>query len=105
MSDFESDTEFACLIAPVEVELELWHVAERETAFVVEPRPLPEGLIPDRLPLGHIAFLGDFNQKVSKISNKRHGLNSSSNKYSPSEGYIYLYARVTGLFSMRPDCW
>lgn len=56
MRRHEIDTIFGQMVAPLELEIE----QTRRDAFVPESRPIPEGLIPNGLPLGHIALRGDF---------------------------------------------
>lgn len=51
---------FQQLTASLESEREQLKAMERDLAFQVEPRPIPEGLIAKGIPLGHIAFMGDF---------------------------------------------
>lgn len=60
MSEAECSRLFANLTASLDAELENLRAIEREAAFVAEPRPIPEGLTPNGIPLGHIAFMGDF---------------------------------------------
>ena len=58
MRQHDVDATFYQLTAPIEEELD-----QRKTAdFARKPetRPIPEGLIPNGLPLGHIALRGDF---------------------------------------------
>ncbi|HEV2403392.1 MAG TPA: hypothetical protein VGS08_04275 [Candidatus Saccharimonadales bacterium] len=62
MPEGEHSREFVSLTAPLDAELENLRAIELETAFVAESRPIPEGLIPQGIPLGHIAFMGDFDQ-------------------------------------------
>ena len=67
MAGAEHGSEFRDLAALFE-ELELMRALEREAAFQVEPRPIPEGLCPNGIPLGHIAFMGDFDQTLQRPS-------------------------------------
>lgn len=51
---------FAQITADVAAELAEQRAFEADAAWQVEPRPVPEGLVRNGTPLGHIAFMGDF---------------------------------------------
>ncbi len=58
MEQHDVDAIFNRLTAPIEEELDQRKTAD--FAYRPETRPIPEGLIPRGLPLGHIALQGDF---------------------------------------------
>ena len=60
MSESSEDQKFHSLTGPFEDEREAVAEMEVQMAFTPEPRPIPDGLIPRGLPLGHIALVGDF---------------------------------------------
>lgn len=60
MTEFSDNQIFRALTAPLENGHETLASMECQLAFTPEPRPLPSGLMPQGLPLGHIAFMGDF---------------------------------------------
>ena len=68
MPGAEWGSEFTRLTAALAAEVEGFCVMERDAAFTVEPRPIPEGLIPIGIPLEHIAFMGDFDQAPQQRS-------------------------------------
>lgn len=53
---------FNQLTATLEQEHDKQQELDMLDAFRNEPRPMPEGMIPDGIPLGHIALRGDFEQ-------------------------------------------
>ena len=53
---------FAEMTACLDTEFEQRQAAERDVAWQVEARPMPDGLVSVGAPLGHIAFMGDFVQ-------------------------------------------
>lgn len=59
MRKYEVDRIFTQITAPLELE----NTQKRIDAFTPEARPVPEGLIPKGIPLGHIALRGDFEPK------------------------------------------
>lgn len=62
MRQHDVDATFYQLTAPIEEELRQEREQKIKTDFAGKPetRPIPEGLIPNGLPLGHIALRGDF---------------------------------------------
>lgn len=70
MYKYNIDATFSKLIVSLEEEFE----QKKIKAFVPESRPIPEGLIPKGIPLGHIALRGDFEpteQIILKPKNNR----------------------------------
>lgn len=62
MANPEDNSLFAQITAGLEEDREERLAFERDTAWQVEPRPVPEGLVRNGIPLGHIAFMGDFDR-------------------------------------------
>ncbi len=60
MRKYDIDRVFSELTASVEQE----HEQKRVDAFSPEARPIPEGLVRNGIPLGHIALRGDFEPTV-----------------------------------------
>lgn len=65
MRKYDIDRIFSQITAQVEEEFE----RKKSDAFVPETRPIPEGLIQQGIPLGHIALRGDF-QPVKNLGHK-----------------------------------
>lgn len=63
MHEYEVGKIFTEITAPIEIEQ---HQRQTE-AFTPESRPIPEGLINNRITLGHIAFMGDFTHQPVNI--------------------------------------
>ena len=62
MDRYNVDFAFKQLTDPLEQEYIHQQEQAKRDAFRVESRPIPEGLIPNGIPLGHIALRGDFEQ-------------------------------------------
>jgi len=60
MNRHNVDLAFKQLTDPLEREYIDQQEQAKLDAFIVEPRPIPEGMIPNGIPLGHIALRGDF---------------------------------------------
>jgi len=60
MRKYEVDKIFTQITAPLESE----DTQKRIDAFTPEARPIPEGLMPKGIPLGHIALRGDFESEL-----------------------------------------
>lgn len=60
MDRYKVDLAFNQLTHSLEQEYIDQQEQAKHDAFRVEPRPIPEGLIPNGIPLGHIALIGDF---------------------------------------------
>lgn len=60
MYEHNVDIMFSLLTDFLENELRDQRVKAKREAFKPEARPIPDGLIPGGIPLGHIALRGDF---------------------------------------------
>ncbi|MDB5166440.1 MAG: hypothetical protein JWM37_512 [Candidatus Saccharibacteria bacterium] len=60
MEELDFDTLFKEMTRSVEEEIQADRERRAKDAWQSEARPVPEGLIREGIPLGHIAFMGDY---------------------------------------------